>query len=107
MCSSRSGFTLIETAVAGLVGLILVLALGLLGKNLVRQRISADSNSAAIDLAEEVMEKLKANPNVAPTSCSSIPTTCSFGAASPTPPQLAVCAQALCGSSAGTSHPSS
>jgi prepilin-type N-terminal cleavage/methylation domain-containing protein len=57
---SDRGFTLIETLVAGTIGTILVLALGLLGEDLSRRRISADSSSAATTIAEHTMEQLLA-----------------------------------------------
>jgi Tfp pilus assembly protein PilV len=53
------GFTLVEVVVGGLVGAVLVVAIGLLGQNLVHQRTSADSESAAISLAERALERLK------------------------------------------------
>ncbi|MGH7899032.1 MAG: type IV pilus modification PilV family protein, partial [Candidatus Binatia bacterium] len=56
------GFTLIEVGVAALVGVILVLSVGLLTQNLVHQRSSADSNSAAMTLAEQTLERLRALP---------------------------------------------
>lgn len=64
MCSER-GFTLIEVAVAGLVGIVLVLAVGILTQNQVHQRTSADSNSAALSIAEQTLEHLEALPNPA------------------------------------------
>lgn len=60
--SSNGGFTLIETAVATLISVALVVAIGVLGNNLIRQRANADSNSAATNLAQLRMEKLLALP---------------------------------------------
>jgi Tfp pilus assembly protein PilV len=64
----HSGFTLIEVAVAGVIGVILVLAVGKLGLNATHQRVSSDSISAAVSLAEQRLEKLKALPSPATAS---------------------------------------
>ena len=61
--SNEAGFTLIETVVAAVVGVILVLAVGLLGGSIVHQRTSADSTSAALSLAEWQLEQLRALPS--------------------------------------------
>jgi type II secretory pathway pseudopilin PulG len=61
--SSRAGFTLVETLVAGLVGVALIVSLGVLVGSLVRHRANADSNSAATNLAQMEMERLRSVPN--------------------------------------------
>jgi type II secretory pathway pseudopilin PulG len=89
------GFTLIEVAVAAVVGILLVLGIGLLGGNVFHQRISADSNSAAMSLAERHLERLLANSVANPTStqCATVPANC----------QPHSCTQALCGSTSFSS----
>ncbi|MGH7822141.1 MAG: type IV pilus modification PilV family protein [Candidatus Binatia bacterium] len=62
MSSSERGFTLIETLVAMLVGVTLVVAVGVLGQSLVRHRVNADSNSAATNLAQMKLENLRSLP---------------------------------------------
>jgi hypothetical protein len=57
VCNER-GFSLIEVAVSGLVGVVLVLGIGLLTENVVHQRASVDSVSASATLAERQMEQL-------------------------------------------------
>jgi prepilin-type N-terminal cleavage/methylation domain-containing protein len=54
------GFTLIETLVALVVGVALVVTIGVLGGNLIRHRANADSNSAAMSLAQMKLEQLRA-----------------------------------------------
>jgi type II secretory pathway pseudopilin PulG len=61
--SGRFGFTLVETLVAALVGVLLVVAVGLLGGSLVRHRVSADTLSAATRLAEKELETLRNVPD--------------------------------------------
>jgi type II secretory pathway pseudopilin PulG len=63
----EAGFTLIETAVAVLIAVSVVVGVGLLGENLVRQRAIADANSAATSIAEKKMEGLLADPTQNPT----------------------------------------
>ena len=53
---SNGGFTLIEVLVGAVIGALLVVAVGVLGQNVVHQRISADSNSAAMSIAEKKVE---------------------------------------------------
>jgi prepilin-type N-terminal cleavage/methylation domain-containing protein len=60
--SGKQGFTLIEVVVAALIGVTVVLFAGLLGSNLVHQRTSSDSSSAAMAIAERTMEKLQGIP---------------------------------------------
>lgn len=66
--SSRRGFTLIETLVALVIGVAVVLGIGALGERLVHHRVTTDSNSAAMSLAERQMETLLADPIPDPTS---------------------------------------
>lgn len=63
--SSERGFTLVEVGVGALLGVILVLSVGTLTQNLVHQRSSADSNSAAMSIAEQTLEQLRALANPA------------------------------------------
>ncbi|MGH9894850.1 MAG: hypothetical protein ACREA0_23295, partial [bacterium] len=48
---------------------IIVVAIGGLGQRMIHHRITADSNSAAMSLAEQQMEKLLADPNRNPAIC--------------------------------------
>ena len=61
--SPQHGFSLVEAATATLVGLQLVLGIGLLSQRLIHKRVSADSRSAALSLAEREMEQILALPN--------------------------------------------
>lgn len=65
--SSKKGFTLIETLVALVIGVAVVLGIGALGERLVHHRVTTDSNSAAMSLAERQMEVLLADPIANPT----------------------------------------
>jgi prepilin-type N-terminal cleavage/methylation domain-containing protein len=65
--SNSRGFTLIEAVVAVLIGALLVVAMGGLSERLVHHRVTADSNSAAMSLAERQMEALLADPTPNPT----------------------------------------
>lgn len=72
MFSSR-GFSLIEAIVAILIGVTVVLGLGGLSERLIHHRTTADSNSAAMSLAERQLEKLFAISGAAkspPAGCS-------------------------------------
>jgi type II secretory pathway pseudopilin PulG len=60
--SSERGFTLIELAVAVLIGLATVVAIAILGGNITRQRAITEANAAATSLAEQKLEELRANP---------------------------------------------
>jgi len=51
------GFTLIETLVALVVGVALVVTIGVLGGNLIRHRANADSNSAAMSFARSTIRR--------------------------------------------------
>ncbi len=55
---SSKGFTLIEAVVAMLIGAFVVIAVGGLTERLIHHRITTDSNSAAMSLAEHRMETL-------------------------------------------------
>jgi type II secretory pathway pseudopilin PulG len=83
--SSKGGFTLIEAVVAALVGLIGTLAIGGLGERIIHHRVTADSNSAVLSLAERQLETLlaDANPNPTSTQCSATPPPDLCGAAPP------------------------
>jgi prepilin-type N-terminal cleavage/methylation domain-containing protein len=59
--SSKSGFTLIESVVALLIGAAVIVAIGGLSERLIHHRTTTDSNSAALNLAEWQMEKLFAS----------------------------------------------
>lgn len=65
--SSRAGFTLIESVVSTLVGAVVVITVGGLGERLIHHRVTTDSNSAAMSLAERQMETLLADPVLNPT----------------------------------------
>ena len=65
MCSEK-GATLIETLVAGLAGVALVVSIGVLGGNLIRHRANADSSSAAISLATQTLETIRAETSLNP-----------------------------------------
>jgi Tfp pilus assembly protein PilE len=67
---SERGFTLIEVAVGALIGVMVVVSIGVLTQNLVHQRTSADSNSAAMTIAEGTLEQLEALQN--PTTSASL-----------------------------------
>lgn len=58
--SSERGFTLLEVMAAALIGVVVVLGVGLLGENLSRRRVSADSISAAVGIADHTLEQLVA-----------------------------------------------
>jgi prepilin-type N-terminal cleavage/methylation domain-containing protein len=88
--SSRNGFTLIEVVVAALIGAFLVIAIGGLSERLIHHRATADSNSAAMSLAERQMETLLGNPIPNPTSC---PTVDSFALCAGTHTAVTVDAQ--------------
>jgi Tfp pilus assembly protein PilV len=88
--SSRGGFTLIEAVVAVLIGALLVVAMGGLSERLIHHRTTADSNSAAMSLAERQMETLLGNPTANPTSC---PTVDSFALCAGTHTAVTVNAQ--------------
>jgi type II secretory pathway pseudopilin PulG len=68
---SKKGFTLVETLVALVIGVAVVLGIGALGERLVHHRVTTDSNSAAMSLAERQMEVLLADPisNPAAAQC--------------------------------------
>lgn len=57
--SSVHGFSLIEVLVGMLIGVGLVVAVGVLGGSLVRHRANADSLSAACNIAERQIERLR------------------------------------------------
>jgi type II secretory pathway pseudopilin PulG len=80
---SSKGFTLIEAVVAMLIGAFVVIAVGGLTERLIHHRITTDSNSAAMSLAERQMETLLADPNATPTGC-------------PAPASLTTSSPALC-----------
>ena len=61
--NSRAGFTLIETAVALVIALGVIGALGLLGEHLTRQRADNEGNATATALATRKMEELLAVQN--------------------------------------------
>ena len=67
---SKDGFTLIEAVVAMLIGAAVVVSVGTLSERLVHHRTTADSNSAAMSLAERTMEQLLALPD--PTTNASL-----------------------------------
>jgi hypothetical protein len=60
--SSNRGLSLVEAVVAVLIGALLVVAIGGLTERLIHHRVTADSNSAAMSLAERQMETLLAIP---------------------------------------------
>jgi prepilin-type N-terminal cleavage/methylation domain-containing protein len=66
--SSNRGFSLIEILVAMAIGVAVVLGVGALGERLVHHRVTTDSNSAAMSLAERQMEVLLADTNPNPTT---------------------------------------
>ncbi len=66
--SSSPGFTLIEAMVALVIGVAVVLGIGVLGERLIHHRVTTDSNSAAMSLAERQMEVLLADPIPNPTT---------------------------------------
>src|SRR5690242_9001547 len=68
MCND-GGFTLIEAVVAIVVGVAVVVGVGALSERLVHHRVTTDSNSAAMSLAERQIEKLLADPTPRPTNC--------------------------------------
>jgi prepilin-type N-terminal cleavage/methylation domain-containing protein len=74
--SSRGGFTLIETLAALVIGLALVVGLGGLTERLAHHRITTDSNSAAMSLAERQVESLLAESVLNPTGtqCATVDT---------------------------------
>jgi Tfp pilus assembly protein PilV len=57
------GFTLIEALVSIVIGVAIVVGIGGLAERLVHHRETADSNSAAMSLAERQMERLLASQN--------------------------------------------
>ena len=65
---NNRAFTLIETLIALVIGVAVVLGIGGLGERLVHHRVTADSNSAAMSLAERQMEVLLADLNPDPTT---------------------------------------
>jgi type II secretory pathway pseudopilin PulG len=65
--SSNKGFSLIETLAALLIGVAIVVGLGGLTERLLHHRVTTDSNSAAMSLAERQMEALLADPIANPT----------------------------------------
>jgi len=67
MSSSRA-FTLVEAVVAVLIAATMVIAIGGLGERLIHHRNTADSNSAAMSLAERQMESLLAETIQNPTT---------------------------------------
>lgn len=66
--SSNRGFTLVETLVALVIGVAMVIGLGGLFERLVHHRATTDSNSASMSLAERQMEALLADPIANPTA---------------------------------------
>ncbi len=66
--SNKDGFTLIEALVAIVIGVAVVLGVGALSERLVHHRVTTDSNSAAMALAERQMEALLADPIANPTA---------------------------------------
>lgn len=82
LLSSNRGFTLIEALVAIVIGVAVVVGIGALSERLVHHRVTTDSNSAAIDLAERQMETLLADPIPNPTA-SQCPTANLCGGAPP------------------------
>lgn len=77
--SSKQGFALIETVIAVVIGVAIVIGVGALGERLLHHRVTTDSNSAAMSLAEQQMEVL-------PADTSPNPTTIQCGGASPPKP---------------------
>jgi Tfp pilus assembly protein PilV len=67
VCSNR-GFTLLEALVALVIGVAVVLGIGALGERLIHHRVTTDSNSAAMSLAERQLEALLADPVRDPTT---------------------------------------
>jgi prepilin-type N-terminal cleavage/methylation domain-containing protein len=65
--SSSKGFTLIETLVALVIGVALILGIGALGERLFHHRTTTNSNSAAMSIAEQQMEQLLADQTRNPT----------------------------------------
>lgn len=59
MCNSERGFTLLETLVAMLLSVTVVLSVGVLGSRLAHRRSSSASISAATSLAELTIEQLR------------------------------------------------
>ncbi len=59
-CLFNNGFTFVETLVATLIAVVMIVGVANLGERMIHQRVSADSNSGAVSLAEEQMEKLLA-----------------------------------------------
>ncbi len=66
--SNNRGFTLIEVMIALVIGLTVVLSTGALGERLTHHRVTTDSNSAAMSLAEQQMEVLLADPTPNPAA---------------------------------------
>lgn len=64
---NNKGFTLIEALVAMVIGVAIVVGLGGLGERLIHHRVTTDSNSAAMSLAERQLEALLADSNPNPT----------------------------------------
>ncbi len=60
---NERGFTLIEVLVAGAIGLVMVLGLGILQESLVRRRAATGAISTATALAERQLEQLLASPD--------------------------------------------
>ena len=90
MCSER-GLSMIETLVAMFMTVAIVAGVGILGERTIHHRVTSTANAAAMSLAEQKLEQLRADPIRNPTT-----TQC---AASPQP--------ALCGdtgSGAGLDH---
>jgi prepilin-type N-terminal cleavage/methylation domain-containing protein len=58
--SGYRGFTLIEVAVAMLIGVGLVVSIGILSQGSTHARATADAQSAAVSLAEQRLEQLRA-----------------------------------------------
>jgi Tfp pilus assembly protein PilV len=65
---AQSGFTLIEVAVAMLIGIVAIAAIAKLGESNIRQRATSDANASAMNLAVQQLETLKAitAPNADP-----------------------------------------
>ena len=66
---SNRGFSLIEAVVAIVITALTIVAVGGLGERLLHHRVTADSNSAAMSLAERQLETLLGNPIPNPSPC--------------------------------------
>ena len=73
---NKGGFTLVETLAALVIGLAIVVGVGGLTERLAHHRVTTDSNSAAMSLAERQMESLLADAvqNPTGTQCATVDT---------------------------------